>query len=125
MIGTFHNAGLFVSLPLTGIISDKYGRKKALSIAALMNGIFGVLRSFSVNYYMLVAFEFLEAACGAGAYTTAFVLGKAFDMYYITYLCNWNTFFKLLLLLHYMVKIIYLKDRIEKINIMTMGKSIH
>ncbi|CAB3244111.1 unnamed protein product [Arctia plantaginis] len=74
LIGTFHNAGLFISLPLTGIISDKYGRKLALSVAALMNGIFGLLRSFSVNYYMLITLEFMEAACGAGAYTTAFVL---------------------------------------------------
>ncbi|XP_047996361.1 organic cation transporter protein-like [Leguminivora glycinivorella] len=74
LIGTIHNSGLFVSLPLTGIISDRFGRKKALAVASLMNGIFGFARSFSVNYVMLVIFEFLEAALGAGAYTTAFVL---------------------------------------------------
>lgn len=48
----------------------------ALSIASLMNGIFGFARSFSPNYIMMVTFEFLEAALGAGAYSTAFVLGK-------------------------------------------------
>nr|XP_021201096.2 organic cation transporter protein [Helicoverpa armigera] len=74
LIGTIHNSGLFLSLPLTGIISDRYGRKLALSVAALMNCIFGFLRSFSTNYIMMVAFEFLEAGFGAGAYTTAFVL---------------------------------------------------
>ncbi|CAF4956208.1 unnamed protein product [Pieris macdunnoughi] len=74
LIGSIHNIGLFVSLPMTGIISDKYGRKVALSIASLMNGIFGFLRSFSTSYIMLLIFEFLEAALGAGAYTTAFVL---------------------------------------------------
>lgn len=76
MIGTIHNSGLFLSLPLTGVISDRFGRKVALSIAALMNCIFGFLRSFSVNYYMMVVLEFMEAGFGAGAYTTAFVLGK-------------------------------------------------
>ncbi|XP_026727663.1 organic cation transporter protein-like [Trichoplusia ni] len=74
LIGTIHNSGLFLSLPLTGIISDRYGRKVALSIAALMNCIFGFTRSFSTNYVMMVSLEFLEAGFGAGAYTTAFVL---------------------------------------------------
>ncbi|KAI5651511.1 sugar transporter domain-containing protein [Phthorimaea operculella] len=74
LIGTIHNAGLFVSLPVTGFISDKYGRRLALSVASLMNGIFGFLRSFSTNYAMMLIFEFLEAGLGAGAYSTAFVL---------------------------------------------------
>ncbi|CAG9130231.1 unnamed protein product [Plutella xylostella] len=74
LIGTVHNAGLFVSLPLTGIISDRYGRKLALSIASLMNGVFGFLRSFSLNYTMMLVLEFLEAGLGAGAYSTAFVI---------------------------------------------------
>ncbi|XP_013174146.1 PREDICTED: organic cation transporter protein-like [Papilio xuthus] len=74
LIGTIHNSGLFLSLPLTGIISDRYGRKIALSIACLMNGIFGFIRSFSTSYIMMLIFEFLEAGLGAGAYSTAFVL---------------------------------------------------
>ncbi|KPJ03083.1 Organic cation transporter protein [Papilio xuthus] len=76
LIGTIHNSGLFLSLPLTGIISDRYGRKIALSIACLMNGIFGFIRSFSTSYIMMLIFEFLEAGLGAGAYSTAFVLGR-------------------------------------------------
>ncbi|XP_013173810.1 PREDICTED: organic cation transporter protein-like [Papilio xuthus] len=74
LIGTIHNSGLFVSLPLTGMLSDRFGRKVALPIASLMNGIFGITRSFSTNYYMMIAMEFLEASLGAGAYSTAFVL---------------------------------------------------
>ncbi|CAH2049543.1 unnamed protein product, partial [Iphiclides podalirius] len=74
LIGTIHNSGLFISLPLTGIVSDRYGRKVALSIASLMNGVFGFIRSFSTSYTMMLTFEFLEAALGAGAYSTAFVL---------------------------------------------------
>ncbi|XP_049871409.1 organic cation transporter protein-like [Pectinophora gossypiella] len=74
LIGTVHNAGLFVSLPLTGILSDKYGRRVALAVASLMNGIFGFIRSFSTSYVMMLVFEFLEAGLGAGAYSTAFVI---------------------------------------------------
>ncbi|CAG9790806.1 unnamed protein product [Diatraea saccharalis] len=74
LVGTIHNAGLFVSLPLTGVLSDKFGRKTALAVASLMNGVFGLIRSFAVNYEMLLVFEFLETALGAGAYSTAFVL---------------------------------------------------
>ncbi|XP_022824602.1 organic cation transporter protein-like [Spodoptera litura] len=74
LVGTIHNSGLFISLPMTGIISDKFGRKKALSFAALMNCIFGFSRSFSTNYVMFLVLEFLEAGLGAGAYTTSFVI---------------------------------------------------
>ncbi|KAF9424495.1 hypothetical protein HW555_000306 [Spodoptera exigua] len=73
LVGTIHNSGFFLALPMTGIISDRFGRKKALSFAALMNCIFGLTRSFSTNYVMFVIFEFMEAGFGAGAYTTAFV----------------------------------------------------
>ncbi|CAK1542336.1 unnamed protein product [Leptosia nina] len=75
LIGTMYGAGFFVSLTVTGILSDKFGRIKAVSIACFFCGVFGVIRSFSVNYVMMIATEFLETALGAGAYNAAFVLG--------------------------------------------------
>nr|XP_034833220.1 solute carrier family 22 member 6-B-like [Maniola hyperantus] len=74
LLGTIHNSGLFISLPVTGLISDKFGRKIALPIASLMNGLCGVARSFSTSYTMMAIWEFSEAALGGGAYTVAFVL---------------------------------------------------
>ncbi|XP_045775639.1 organic cation transporter protein-like [Maniola jurtina] len=74
LLGTIHNSGLFISLPVTGLISDKFGRKIALPIASLMNGLCGVARSFSTSYIMMAIWEFSEAALGGGAYTVAFVL---------------------------------------------------
>ncbi|KAJ0175270.1 hypothetical protein K1T71_009411 [Dendrolimus kikuchii] len=74
LVGTVHNAGFFVSIPLSGLISDKFGRRPALVIASLANGIFGVIRALSVNYKMFVVFEFLEPAFGGGVYTACFVL---------------------------------------------------
>lgn len=76
LVGTVHNAGFFVSIPLSGLISDKFGRRPALVMASLANGIFGVIRALSVNYKMFVIFEFLEPAFGGGVYTACFVLGK-------------------------------------------------
>ncbi|XP_022126190.2 solute carrier family 22 member 5 [Pieris rapae] len=75
LIGTMYGAGFFLSLTTTGILSDKYGRIKALAVASFSSGVFGLIRSFSMNYEMLIATEFLETAFGAGAYNAAFVLG--------------------------------------------------
>lgn len=74
LVGTVHNAGFFIAIPLTGLISDKYGRRPAVIFAAVSNGIFGVIRALSVNYNMFVVFEFLEPAFGGGVYTACFVL---------------------------------------------------
>ncbi|XP_072938450.1 organic cation transporter protein-like [Epargyreus clarus] len=74
LVGSIHNAGFFISLPLTGILSDKFGRKIAISVASLLNGICGIARSFSTSYIMFIGLEFAEAALGGGAYCTAFVL---------------------------------------------------
>ncbi|KAI8434009.1 hypothetical protein MSG28_012160 [Choristoneura fumiferana] len=74
LVGTVHNAGFFVSIPLTGLISDKFGRKLAVVFACVANGVFGLIRALSVNYNMFVVFEFLEPAFGGGVYTACFVL---------------------------------------------------
>ncbi|XP_013174195.1 PREDICTED: organic cation transporter protein-like [Papilio xuthus] len=74
LVGTVHNAGFFLSIPLTGLISDKYGRRLALVFACVTSGIFGVIRAFSLNYNMFIILEFLEPAIGGGIYTACFVL---------------------------------------------------
>jgi len=40
------------------------------------NGIFGVLRAFSFNYYQFAAFEFLDALFGSATYAAAYIIGK-------------------------------------------------
>lgn len=76
LVGTVHNAGFFIAIPLTGVMSDKFGRKIAIIFACIANGVFGVIRALAVNYDMFVVFEFLEPAFGGGVYTACFVLGK-------------------------------------------------
>ncbi|XP_041980414.1 organic cation transporter protein-like [Aricia agestis] len=74
LVGTVHNAGFFISIPLVGLISDRYGRRMALVFAIVSSGIFGVIRAFSINYEMFIVLEFLEPALGGGVYTACFVL---------------------------------------------------
>ncbi|KAI5651507.1 major facilitator superfamily domain-containing protein [Phthorimaea operculella] len=74
LVGTVHNAGFFLSIPLTGLMSDRLGRRMAVIFACVANGVFGVIRVLSVNYEMFVVFEFLEPAFGGGVYTACFVL---------------------------------------------------
>ncbi|CAG5059236.1 unnamed protein product [Parnassius apollo] len=74
LVGTVHNAGFFISIPLTGLISDKFGRRLALVFACVTSGIFGMIRAFSLNYNMFIVLEFLEPAFGGGIYTACFVL---------------------------------------------------
>lgn len=70
-----------MSIPLTGLISDKWGRVPAIVFASVANGVFGVIRALSVNYDMFVIFEFLEPAFGGGVYTACFVLGKLTNIF--------------------------------------------
>ncbi|KAM3955691.1 organic cation transporter protein [Aphomia sociella] len=66
MIGSVHNLGLVVSFLLSGFISDRYGRKIIIVGTPLVVAIAGLIKSFSVNYWMLLVFEFLETALGYG-----------------------------------------------------------
>lgn len=77
LVGTINNIGQFVCLPLTGFISDKYGRKTVFVLGILASGIMGFIRGFSVNYPMFAVFEFLEPALGSSVYSSGFILGKA------------------------------------------------
>ncbi|CAG5058026.1 unnamed protein product [Parnassius apollo] len=66
LIGTVHNLGLVFSYILSGVISDRYGRKVIIVGTPLMVGAVGLLKSFSVDYWMLLMLEFLETALGYG-----------------------------------------------------------
>ncbi|CAG9787565.1 unnamed protein product [Diatraea saccharalis] len=66
LIGTVHNLGLVFSFLLSGFISDRYGRKIIIVATPLVVGIVGLVKSFSVNYWMLLVLEFLETALGYG-----------------------------------------------------------
>ncbi|XP_063534524.1 organic cation transporter protein-like isoform X1 [Cydia strobilella] len=74
LVGTIHSAGLFAALPLTGYVSDTFGRRTAFVMTAVLAALMGLIRSFSVNYVMYLVFEFLDATLGSGVYSTGFIL---------------------------------------------------
>lgn len=75
LVGTINNVGQFVGLIFAGYVSDRYGRRTLLTIATFLSGITGLIHSFSVNYWMFLVFEFIDASITAGDYSAAFILG--------------------------------------------------
>ncbi|XP_066909702.1 organic cation transporter protein [Halyomorpha halys] len=77
-VGTLHNIGEFIGMPLAGLFSDRFGRKTMITTAALCSSILGTLRSFSFNYLQFVALEIADAIALSGIYAGIFVLGIEF-----------------------------------------------
>ncbi|XP_026667654.1 solute carrier family 22 member 21-like isoform X2 [Ceratina calcarata] len=75
LVGTINNVGQFVGLIFAGYISDRYGRRTILTLTTSLSGISGLIHSFSVNYWMFLVFEFIDATASAGIYSAGFILG--------------------------------------------------
>ncbi|XP_045449934.1 organic cation transporter protein-like [Melitaea cinxia] len=77
LVGTVHNLGVLISMPLMGFISDRFGRRKAIIISglSLSLGAFKTLSGAGLNGYVTyICIEFLEAVLVTGTYTSCFVL---------------------------------------------------
>ncbi|KAF5282997.1 hypothetical protein FQA39_LY04868 [Lamprigera yunnana] len=77
-VGTISGVGKFIGLPITGYISDRYGRKTVMIWSTVLAGILGIIRSFSTSYAFFVTTEFIEASVGAGIYSSVYILGSEF-----------------------------------------------
>ena len=51
-------AGVFIGLP-SGLLADRFGVKRTLTILCILAGVFGALRGFSVNFATMAATMFL------------------------------------------------------------------
>ncbi|OGO19037.1 MAG: hypothetical protein A2Z15_06855, partial [Chloroflexi bacterium RBG_16_50_11] len=51
-------AGVFIGLP-SGLLADRFGVKRTLTVLCILAGVFGALRGFSVNFVTLAATMFL------------------------------------------------------------------
>jgi MFS family permease len=51
-------AGVFIGLP-SGLLADRFGIKRTLTVLCLAAGVFGALRGFSVNFITIAATMFL------------------------------------------------------------------
>ena len=53
----------------------RYGRRTVLTMATSLSGVSGLIQSFSMNYWMFLTFEFVNATIVAGIYSAGFILG--------------------------------------------------
>ncbi|XP_063909977.1 solute carrier family 22 member 1-like [Zophobas morio] len=75
LVGTINNVGQFFGLFISGIISDRFGRKVVLIFGLVFCGLCGIIRSFAPSYEWFLVFEFLDAAFAAGSYVCGFIMG--------------------------------------------------
>ncbi|XP_026319077.1 solute carrier family 22 member 7-like isoform X2 [Hyposmocoma kahamanoa] len=74
LVGTVHNVGMLISLPIMGYVSDRYGRRAALITSGVGAGVLGLCKSFVASYHAYLFAEFIETVLGASVYPSAFVL---------------------------------------------------
>ncbi|CAK1555074.1 unnamed protein product [Leptosia nina] len=73
LAGTLNSVGTLLVLPITGYVSDKFGRRIALIISVFNLALIGLIRAFSVNYNMYLALQILQTTLGAGTFSSAYV----------------------------------------------------
>lgn len=75
LIGTIKNTAELIMLPISGMLSDRFGRRTMLICAFSLTGTLGILISFSWNYWMFASLEFATALLTSGSYMSVFILG--------------------------------------------------
>ena len=79
--------GLLVGSFLFGILSDKYGRRKALLVGALASGALSLSMSFIKNYWAYFALRFLLGIFSKSLFMLAFMIAVEISgVNYKTYL---------------------------------------
>ncbi|CAK1585777.1 unnamed protein product [Parnassius mnemosyne] len=73
LAGTLSSVGTLLVLPITGYISDRFGRRMALVISVFNLALFGLIRAFSVNYTMYLVLQLLQTTFGAGTFSSAYI----------------------------------------------------
>ncbi|XP_060801392.1 organic cation transporter protein-like [Amyelois transitella] len=74
LAGTLNSVGTLLVLPITGYISDRFGRRVALIISVFNLGLIGLIRAFSVNYPMYLALQLLQTTLGAGTFSSSYII---------------------------------------------------
>ncbi|KAM3955694.1 organic cation transporter protein [Aphomia sociella] len=73
LAGTLNSVGTLLVLPIIGFISDRFGRRVALTLSVFNLALVGLIRAFSVNYIMYLALQLLQTTVGAGTFSSAYI----------------------------------------------------
>ncbi|XP_045769739.1 organic cation transporter protein-like [Maniola jurtina] len=73
-IGSVQSTGALLALPITGFLSDRWGRRFALSWNALNIAWLGIVRYWVNNYYGFLVVELFKTTLGGGAFSCAYIL---------------------------------------------------
>ncbi|KAJ6646044.1 Organic cation transporter 1, partial [Pseudolycoriella hygida] len=76
LVGSLGHLAECVSLPIIGLIADKYGRRPTLIGSIAMVSILGIAKTFSPNYLIFMIVHFVGALFGGGAFGLTFVFGS-------------------------------------------------
>ncbi|PZC74228.1 hypothetical protein B5X24_HaOG208181 [Helicoverpa armigera] len=74
LIGTIRIFGTLTALPIIGFISDRWGRRVALTISAFNTAWIGVTRYWADTYIGFMLSEFFEATFGSGGFSCVYIL---------------------------------------------------
>ncbi|KAF5287122.1 hypothetical protein FQA39_LY16045 [Lamprigera yunnana] len=74
LVGTLNGVGLVVGQPIAGVLADRYGRKIILIVFTCLNGVSGIIRSFTNTYASFLVMEIADAFLRSAAYTLCNVL---------------------------------------------------
>ncbi|XP_041980312.1 organic cation transporter protein-like [Aricia agestis] len=72
--GTLSSVGTLLVLPITGFVSDRYGRRVAVVISVFNLALIGLIRAFSVNYPMYMVLQLLQTTLGAGTFSSSYII---------------------------------------------------
>ncbi|CAK1551734.1 unnamed protein product [Leptosia nina] len=94
---TLNSVGAMVALPLAGFVSDYFGRRISIVFFAFNIVVVGVIKAFSVNYYMYLATQFLHTAIGGGIFSAAYIIAAEIvgPEYRVTASCTMSSVFAL------------------------------
>ncbi|XP_053266136.1 solute carrier family 22 member 13-like isoform X2 [Podarcis raffonei] len=66
--------GLLAGALVSGLLSDRFGRRPSLLLSMLIEGVFGVAMAFAPNFYLYIAFRFLVGASVSGVVISSLAL---------------------------------------------------
>ncbi|XP_033021375.1 solute carrier family 22 member 13-like [Lacerta agilis] len=66
--------GLLAGALVSGLLSDRFGRRPSILLSMLIEGVFGVATAFAPNFYLYIAFRFLVGAAVSGVVISSLAL---------------------------------------------------